>query len=81
MAWAAPGIGAFSLAVVLVILSTVFVGLRFVSRRLFLNIWGATDWFMLVTLVGAMEQDVAPSRVLKPETGLRFCERRYCWSL
>lgn len=54
MAWAAPGIGAFALAVVLVILSTVFVALRFVCRRCILNIWGISDWFMLVTLVGAM---------------------------
>ena len=52
MAWAARGIGAFALAVVLVTLSTVFVALRFVSRRRILNIWGPTDWFMLVTLVG-----------------------------
>ena len=81
MTWAAPGIGAFTLAVVLVILSTVFVALRFVSRRRILNIWGATDWFMLVTLVGAMKQDVAPSIVLNLETVLRFCERRHCWSL
>ncbi|KAK4163738.1 hypothetical protein QBC43DRAFT_263608 [Cladorrhinum sp. PSN259] len=50
MSWAAPGIGAFTLAVVLVTLSTVFVALRFVSRRRILNIWGTTDWFMLVTL-------------------------------
>lgn len=55
MAWAAPGVGAFTLAVVLVMLSTVFVALRFVSRRRILNIWGATDWFMLVTLVGTMK--------------------------
>lgn len=40
---------------VLVMLSTVFVALRFVSRRRILNIWGATDWFMLVTLVGTMK--------------------------
>lgn len=55
MNWAAPGIGAFTLAAVLVTLSTVFVALRFVSRRRILNIWGATDWFMLVTLVGTMK--------------------------
>jgi len=61
MAWAAPGIGAFTLAVVLVVLSTVFVALRYVSRRHILNLWGPTDWFMLVTLVGAMEQDAAPT--------------------
>jgi len=38
MAWAAAGIGAFALAVVLVTLSTIFVGLRFVSRRRIRNI-------------------------------------------
>jgi hypothetical protein len=53
MAWAAAGIGAFALAVVLVTLSTVFVVLRFVSRRRIRNIWGASDWFMLVTLTFA----------------------------
>lgn len=81
MAWAAPGIGAFTLAVVLVILSTVFVVLRFVSRRRILNIWGITDWFMLVTLVGATKQNLVPSMILKLETVLRFCKRRHCWSL
>jgi hypothetical protein len=81
MGWAAPGIGAFTLAVVLVTLLTVFVALRFVSRRRILNIWGPTDWFMLFTLVSAMKQHQASSIVLKPETVLCFCERRYCWSL
>jgi len=42
--------------VVLVTLSTVFVALRFVARRRILNIWGASDWLMLVTLVGATKQ-------------------------
>jgi hypothetical protein len=80
MAWAPRGIGAFALAVTLLTLSTVFVALRFVSRRRILNIWGATDWFMLVTLVSEVNCDL-PSIVLTPETVLRFCGRRDCWSL
>jgi hypothetical protein len=62
MAWAARGIGAFALAVVLVTLSTVFVALRFVSRGRILRIFGPTDWFMLVTLVGAAKDS---HRVIK----------------
>jgi hypothetical protein len=58
MAWAARGIGAFALAVVLVTLSTVFVALRFVSRGRILNIFGPADWFMLVTLVRAPEYNL-----------------------
>ncbi|KAM7184552.1 hypothetical protein V8F20_012162 [Naviculisporaceae sp. PSN 640] len=53
MAWAPAGIGAFTLTVVLVTLSTLFVALRFVSRRRILRIWGASDWVMLVTLLFA----------------------------
>ena len=55
MAWAERGIRAFTLAVVLVVLSTVLVALRFVSRGRILNVLGPSDWFILVNLVGAVE--------------------------
>jgi hypothetical protein len=73
MAWAPRGIGAFALAVVLVTLSTVFVALRFVSRGRILHIFGPTDWFMLVTLVGATgcSLPITRSLVLTLEAGFR----------
>ncbi|KAH6847773.1 hypothetical protein B0I37DRAFT_445966 [Chaetomium sp. MPI-CAGE-AT-0009] len=54
MAWAERGIRAFTVTVVLVVLSTVFVALRFVSRGRILNVLGPTDWFMLLNLVFAL---------------------------
>lgn len=56
MAWAERGIRTFAVAAVLVVLSTIFVALRFVSRGRILKVLGPTDWFMLVNLVGALLQ-------------------------
>ena len=51
MAWTEQGRSIFAFVVVLSVLSTTAVALRFVCRGRVLHVLGPTDWFLLVTLV------------------------------
>jgi hypothetical protein len=51
MAWTKQGRSIFAFVVVLSVLSTTAVSLRFVCRGHVLHVLGLTDWFLLVTLV------------------------------
>ncbi len=56
MAWTQQGRSIFAFAVVLSLLSTAAVALRFVCRGRILHVLGLTDWFLLLTLACAPEQ-------------------------
>jgi branched-subunit amino acid transport protein AzlD len=51
--WTDRGARVFALAVAQVVVSTIAVALRLVSRGYILRILGPTDWFMVLTLVSA----------------------------
>ena len=52
MEWSKRGTHLFAYTVVMAVLSTVAVTLRFFSRGRILRVLGPTDWFLAVTLVG-----------------------------
>lgn len=52
MEWTGRGARAFAFAVVMLLLSVVAVALRFISRGRILRVWGLSDWFIALTLVG-----------------------------
>ena len=56
MAWTSAGRSIFAFALVSTLLSVVAVTLRFVCRGRLLRVLGASDWFLLATLVRGREQ-------------------------
>jgi hypothetical protein len=61
MAWTEQGRSLFAFAVVLSVISTAAVALRFVCRGRVLHVLGLTDGFLLFTLVRAPEQREQPT--------------------
>jgi hypothetical protein len=57
MAWTEQGRSIFAFAVVLSVLSTAAVALRFVCRWRVLHVLGLSDWFLLFTLVRGPKQE------------------------
>jgi hypothetical protein len=57
MEWTGRGARAFAFAVVMLLLSVVAVALRFISRGRILRVWGPSDWFIALTLVGDSQHE------------------------